>query len=147
MLCEQCGAELEPEAQFCGMCGIKVESKLQRGAGNEEFSHPVADAQSRTGTGRDSRSIIGKGIQTHTAYISTYKTGRLLEASVARGGIVLKPKSLVDRYDEEWAKNILKEAREEDKRNPKSKEEDAAEERRLLPLCCLTFLCWNKSII
>jgi AbrB family looped-hinge helix DNA binding protein len=62
------------------------------------------------------------------------KEGDLLEASVARGGIVLKPKSLVDRYDEEWAKNILKEAREEDKRNPKSKEEDAAEERRLLAL-------------
>jgi AbrB family looped-hinge helix DNA binding protein len=62
------------------------------------------------------------------------KEGDLLEASVARGGIVLKPKSLVDRYDEEWAKNILKEAREEDKRNPKSKEEDTAEERRLLAL-------------
>jgi AbrB family looped-hinge helix DNA binding protein len=62
------------------------------------------------------------------------KESDLLEASVVRGGIVLKPKSLVDRYDEEWAKNILKEAREEDKRNPKSKEEDAAEERRLLAL-------------
>jgi AbrB family looped-hinge helix DNA binding protein len=62
------------------------------------------------------------------------KEGDLLQASVARGGIVLKPKTVVDRYDEEWAKNVLKEAREEEKRNPKSKEEEDAEERRLLAL-------------
>ena len=59
------------------------------------------------------------------------KEGDLLEALVERGGIVLKPKTVVDRYDEEWAKNVLKEATEEAKRNPKTKEEDA-EERRLL---------------
>jgi AbrB family looped-hinge helix DNA binding protein len=47
------------------------------------------------------------------------KEGDLLEALV------------VDRYDEEWAKNVLKEAIEEGKRTPKTKEEDA-EERCLL---------------
>lgn len=60
------------------------------------------------------------------------KEGDLLEAVVERGGIVLKPKTVVDRYDEEWAKNVLKEATEEAKRNPKTKEEEDAEERRLL---------------
>jgi AbrB family looped-hinge helix DNA binding protein len=48
------------------------------------------------------------------------KEGDLLEALV------------VDRYDEEWAKNVLKEAIEEGKRAPKTKEEEDAEERRLL---------------
>jgi AbrB family looped-hinge helix DNA binding protein len=62
------------------------------------------------------------------------KEGDLLEALVERGGIVLKPKTVVDRYDEEWAKNVLKEATEEAKRNPKTKEEEDAEERRLLAL-------------
>jgi AbrB family looped-hinge helix DNA binding protein len=62
------------------------------------------------------------------------KEGDLLEAIVERGGIVLKPKSVVDRYDEEWAKNVLKEATEEDKRSPKTIEEEEAEERRLLAL-------------
>jgi AbrB family looped-hinge helix DNA binding protein len=60
------------------------------------------------------------------------KEGDPLEAVVERGGIVLKPKTVVDRYDEEWAKSVLKEATEEDKRAPKSKEEEGAEERRLL---------------
>ena len=62
------------------------------------------------------------------------KEGDLLEAVVERGGIVLKPKTVVDRYDEEWAKNVLKEATEEGKRAPKTKEEEDAEERRLLAL-------------
>jgi AbrB family looped-hinge helix DNA binding protein len=62
------------------------------------------------------------------------KEGDLLEAVVERGGIVLKPKTVVDRYDEEWAKNVLKEATEEAKRAPKTKEEEDAEERRLLAL-------------
>jgi AbrB family looped-hinge helix DNA binding protein len=62
------------------------------------------------------------------------KEGDLLEALVERGGILLKPKTVVDRYDEEWAKNLLKEAQEEAKRNPKTKEEENAEERRLLEL-------------
>jgi AbrB family looped-hinge helix DNA binding protein len=62
------------------------------------------------------------------------KEGDLLEAVVERGGIVLKPKTMVDRYDEEWAKNVLKEATEESKRAPKTKEEEDAEERRLLAL-------------
>jgi AbrB family looped-hinge helix DNA binding protein len=60
--------------------------------------------------------------------------GDLLEAVVERGGILLKPKTVVDRYDEEWAKNVLKEAKEEAKRNPKTMEEEDAEERRLLAL-------------
>jgi looped-hinge helix DNA binding domain, AbrB family len=60
--------------------------------------------------------------------------GDLLEALVERGSILLKPKTVVDRYDEEWAKNVLKEAREETKRNPKTMEEEDAEERRLLAL-------------
>ena len=62
------------------------------------------------------------------------KEGDLLEALVERGGILLKPKTVVDRYDEEWAKNLLKEAQEEAKRNPKTKKEEDAEERRLLEL-------------
>ena len=62
------------------------------------------------------------------------KEGDLLEAVVERGGIVLKPKTVVDRYDEEWAQNVLKEAKEEAKRNPKTMEEEDAEERRLLAL-------------
>ena len=60
------------------------------------------------------------------------KEGDLLEVLVERGGVVLKPKTVVDRYDEEWAKNVLKEATEEGKRTPKTKEEEGAEERRLL---------------
>lgn len=62
------------------------------------------------------------------------KEGDLLEAVVERGGIVLKPKTIVDRYDEEWAKSVLKEAQEEAKRNPKTREEEEAEEKRLLEL-------------
>jgi AbrB family looped-hinge helix DNA binding protein len=62
------------------------------------------------------------------------KEGDLLEAIVERGGIVLKPKTVVDRYDEEWAKNVLKEATEERKHAPKTKEEEDTEERRLLAL-------------
>jgi AbrB family looped-hinge helix DNA binding protein len=62
------------------------------------------------------------------------KEGDLLEALVERGGILLKPKTVVDRYDEEWAKNLLKEAQEEATRNPKTSEEEDAEERRLLEL-------------
>jgi AbrB family looped-hinge helix DNA binding protein len=62
------------------------------------------------------------------------KEGDLLEALVERGGILLKPKTVVDRYDEEWAKNLLKEAQEEAKRNPKTRDEEDAEERRLLEL-------------
>lgn len=60
------------------------------------------------------------------------KEGDLLEAVIERGGIVLKPKTVIDRYDEEWAKNVLKEAKKEGKR-PKSREEET-EERRLLAL-------------
>jgi AbrB family looped-hinge helix DNA binding protein len=60
------------------------------------------------------------------------KEGDLLEALVEHDGIVLKPKTVVDRYDEEWAKNVLKEAKEEDKRAPKTRQEEEAEERRLL---------------
>jgi AbrB family looped-hinge helix DNA binding protein len=60
------------------------------------------------------------------------KEGDLLEVLVERGGIVLTPKTVVDRYDEEWAKNVLEEAAEEGKRQT-PKEEDA-EERRLLAL-------------
>src|SRR5919197_689937 len=60
--------------------------------------------------------------------------GDLLEAVVERGGILLKPKTIVDRYDEEWARNVLKEAADEAKRTPKTKEEEEAEERRLLSL-------------
>ncbi|MGH8651183.1 MAG: AbrB/MazE/SpoVT family DNA-binding domain-containing protein [Gammaproteobacteria bacterium] len=60
--------------------------------------------------------------------------GDLLEAVPVRGGILLKPKTLVDRYDEEWVKNVLKEAKEEGKRAPKSSNEEDAEERRLLAL-------------
>jgi AbrB family looped-hinge helix DNA binding protein len=62
------------------------------------------------------------------------KEGDLLEAVVERGGIVFKPKTVVDRYDEEWAKDLLTEAQEEAKRNPKTPEEEDAEERRLLAL-------------
>jgi AbrB family looped-hinge helix DNA binding protein len=62
------------------------------------------------------------------------KEGDLLEALVERGGILLKPKTVVDRYDEKWAKNLLKEAQEEAKRNPKTREEEDAEERRFLEL-------------
>jgi AbrB family looped-hinge helix DNA binding protein len=60
--------------------------------------------------------------------------GDLLEAVVERGGIFLTPKIVVDRYDEQWAKNVLQEAQEESKQTPKSREEDAAEESRLLAL-------------
>jgi AbrB family looped-hinge helix DNA binding protein len=62
------------------------------------------------------------------------KEGDLLEALVERGGIVLKPKTVVDRYDEEWAKNVLQEANAEAKQNPKTPEEEEAEERGLLAL-------------
>lgn len=60
--------------------------------------------------------------------------GDLLEVVVERGRIILKPKTVVDRYDERWAKSVLKEAKEEAKRNPKTAEEENAEERRLLAL-------------
>jgi AbrB family looped-hinge helix DNA binding protein len=60
--------------------------------------------------------------------------GDLLEAVVDRGGILLKPKTVVDRYDEQWAKRVLKEAKEEAKLIPKTREEEDAEERRLLAL-------------
>ncbi|MEJ2353314.1 MAG: AbrB/MazE/SpoVT family DNA-binding domain-containing protein [Anaerolineales bacterium] len=62
------------------------------------------------------------------------KEGDLLEALVERGGILLKPKTVVDRYDEEWAKSLLEEAQEEAERNPKTPEEEDTEERRLLEL-------------
>lgn len=62
------------------------------------------------------------------------KEGDLLEALVERGGIVLKLKTVVDRYDEEWANSLLKEAKEETRRNPKTREEEEAEESRLLAL-------------
>jgi hypothetical protein len=51
-----------------------------------------------------------------------------------RGGILLKPKTVIDRHDEQWAREILKEAKEESKRSPKSRQEEDAEERRLLAL-------------
>lgn len=60
--------------------------------------------------------------------------GDLLEAVPVREGILLKLKTLIDRHDEQWAKNILKEAKEEAKRNPKTRQEEDAEERRLLAL-------------
>ena len=59
--------------------------------------------------------------------------GDLLEA-VECGGFLLTPKTVVDRYDEQWAKNVLKEAQEEGKRTPKTREEEEAEESRLLAL-------------
>jgi AbrB family looped-hinge helix DNA binding protein len=62
------------------------------------------------------------------------KEGDLLEALIERGGIVLKPKTVIDRYDEEWAENVLKEAEEEGKRYPKTPQEEDVEERRLLAL-------------
>jgi AbrB family looped-hinge helix DNA binding protein len=62
------------------------------------------------------------------------KEGDLLEVLVERGGILLTPKTVVDRYDEEWAKNVLEEAAEEGKRHPKTPKEEDAEERRLLAL-------------
>jgi AbrB family looped-hinge helix DNA binding protein len=60
--------------------------------------------------------------------------GDLLEVVVERGRIVLKPKTVVDRYDEKWAKNILKEAKEEAGRNPKTSIEEEAEDRRFFAL-------------
>ena len=62
------------------------------------------------------------------------KEGDLLEVLVERGGIVLTPKTVVDRYDEEWAKNVLGEAGEETIRSPKTQEEEDADEKRLLAL-------------
>jgi AbrB family looped-hinge helix DNA binding protein len=62
------------------------------------------------------------------------KEGDLLEALIERGGIVLKPKTVVDRYNEEWAQNVLLDAKEEGERNPKTLDEEEAEERRLLAL-------------
>jgi AbrB family looped-hinge helix DNA binding protein len=62
------------------------------------------------------------------------KEGDLLEALVERGGILLKPKTVLDRYDEEWAKNILDEAKEKAAQSSKTPEEEDAEERRLLAL-------------
>ena len=62
------------------------------------------------------------------------KEGDLLEALIERGGIVLKPKTVVDRYDVEWAKNTLLEAKEEGKQYPKTLDEEEAEEKRLLAL-------------
>lgn len=83
MLCGRCGAVLELEAQFCGMCGNKVEEKLPRGVGNEESIPPTGDAKSGEGTGRDRRSVAGECVQTHTGYISTYKTGRQVAAVIS----------------------------------------------------------------
>ena len=60
------------------------------------------------------------------------KEGDLLEAVVEGGGIILKPKAVVDRYDEKWAEDILREAQEEARRNPKTRQEEEEEERRLL---------------
>jgi AbrB family looped-hinge helix DNA binding protein len=60
--------------------------------------------------------------------------GDLLEAVVEQGRIVLKPKIVVDRYDEEWAQGILKQAEEEAKKSPKSAEEEEAEDRRFFAL-------------
>ena len=62
------------------------------------------------------------------------KEGDLMEVLVERGGILLKPKAVVDRYDEKWAKNVLQEAQEEARQNPKTLQEEEAEERRLLEL-------------
>ena len=62
------------------------------------------------------------------------KEGDLLEVVAERGGILLKPKAVVDRYDEKWAENALREAREEDRKNPKTRQEEEAEEKRLLEL-------------
>jgi AbrB family looped-hinge helix DNA binding protein len=62
------------------------------------------------------------------------KEGDLLEAFVERGGILLKPKTVVDRYDEQWAKRLLEEAKGEATRNPKTQQEEDAEEERLLAL-------------
>ena len=62
------------------------------------------------------------------------KEGDLLEALVERGGILLKPKTVLDRYDQEWAERLLKEAEEEGKRTPKTPEEEDTEESRLLAL-------------
>jgi AbrB family looped-hinge helix DNA binding protein len=61
------------------------------------------------------------------------KEGDLLEAVIERGGIVLKPKTVIDRYDEEWAQNVLKEAKKEG-RCSKSRGEEEALERHLLAL-------------
>jgi rRNA maturation endonuclease Nob1 len=30
MVCEQCGAELKPDARFCEMCGSQVECNITR---------------------------------------------------------------------------------------------------------------------
>jgi AbrB family looped-hinge helix DNA binding protein len=62
------------------------------------------------------------------------KEGDLLEAVVEGGRLVLKPKTVVDRYDEQWAKGVLLDAKEEDERRPRALEEEDAEERRLLAL-------------
>ena len=62
------------------------------------------------------------------------KEGDFLEVAIERGSIVLKPKAVVDRYDEKWAENVLREAQEEAKQNPKTRQEEEAEERRLLEL-------------
>ncbi|MGH8646286.1 MAG: zinc ribbon domain-containing protein [Gammaproteobacteria bacterium] len=86
MHCGHCSAELEPEAKFCGVCGNQVGKKLPGGTGNEKPIHPAADAQSREGTGRDSRSVVGESVQTHTGYISTYKTGRQISAVISFAG-------------------------------------------------------------
>ena len=62
------------------------------------------------------------------------KEGDLLEVVAERGGILLKPKAVVDRYDEKWAENALREAREEDRKSPQTRREEEAEEKRLLEL-------------
>ena len=62
------------------------------------------------------------------------KEGDLLEVLVEDGGIVLKPKTVIDRYDEKWARNLLKQAQAQAQSSPHTPEEEAAEEKRLLAL-------------
>jgi AbrB family looped-hinge helix DNA binding protein len=62
------------------------------------------------------------------------KEGDLLEALVERGGILLKPKTVLDRYDEEWVNRLINEGKGEAKRSSETPEEEDAEERRLLAL-------------
>ena len=62
------------------------------------------------------------------------KEGDLMEVLVERGGILLKPKVVVDRYDEKWAESVLNQVQEEDRQNPKRRQEEEDEERRLLEL-------------
>ena len=48
--------------------------------------------------------------------------------------ILLKPKTVLDRYDEEWVNRLIDEGKGEAKRSSKTPEEEDAEERRLLAL-------------